>query len=252
MKTNTFKTLVISGILLFASSCEILQQAANELPDEIKTNIPLSEQEVVSGLKEALRVSTDTSVKIVSKTNGFFKDKAIKILLPPEAKVITDNKDNAALKAIGVSKLIDDVILRINRSAENASSKARPIFIDAIKKMTITDAFKILNGADNAATEYFRKTTYNKLYQAFSPIMKKALDKPLVANISTTKSWNTLVSSYNKVANYTSWKKVNTDLNDYATKKTIDGLFKKLAEEEKAIRHDPKARVTDILKRVFN
>ncbi len=248
---KNIKTLLIFLTLGLLFSCDTLQQVVNDLPDTINTNTPLTEQEVIDGLKEALRVSTDTAVKVVSKTNGFLKDNTIKILLPPEAKVIMDNKDNKALKAIGITKLIDDVVLRINRSAESASKKATPIFVNAIKSMSISDAFKILNGPDNAATEYFKKTTYNQLFNSFKPVIKETLNKPLVANVSTTKSWNTLTSGYNKVAPFIGKEKVNTDLTNYATQKTIEGLFKKLAIEEKAIRKDPKARVNDILKRVF-
>jgi len=248
-KTTFFISVILLVTVLF--SCDVLQQAAEQLPVDDYLNKPLTEQEVADGLKEALRVSTDTAVKVVSKSNGFFKDNAIKILLPPDAKVIMDNKDNAALKAIGITKLIDDVILRMNRSAEEASKKATPIFVNAIKSMTITDAFAILKGADNAATEYFKKTTSAQLKTTFKPTVKAALDKPLVANVSTTKSWNTLTTNYNKVAPLIGKDKVNSDLVDYATQKTIEGLFKKLAEEEKQIRKDPLAQVTDILKRVF-
>ncbi len=245
--------LLFVSILFIAilGSCDVLQQVADQLPATTTGSNPLTEQEVIQGLKEALRVSTDTAVSVVSKTNGFFKNQAIKILLPPEAKVIMDNKDNSMLKAIGVTKLIDNVILRMNRSAENASKQAAPIFVNAIKAMSIQDAFSILHGADNAATEYFKKKTSQDLFNAFKPTIKQALDKPLVANISTTKSWNTLTSKYNKVAPLINKPTVNTDLVNFVTQKTIDGLFVKLAEQEKKIRKDPIARVTDILKRVF-
>ncbi len=238
-------------LAVMLSSCEIFQQVADQLPATTSGSNPLSEQEVISGLKEALKVSTDTAVSIVSKTNGFFKNQAIKILLPPEANVIMDNKDNSMLKAIGITQLIDDVILRMNRSAESASKQATPIFVNAVKAMSIQDAFEILRGADNAATEYFRQKTSQDLFNAFKPTVKQALDKPLVANVSTTKSWNTLTSKYNKIAPLINKPTVNTDLVNFVTQKTIDGLFLKLAEQEKKIRKDPIARVTDILKRVF-
>ncbi len=242
---------IVLPLVFGLSACEIFQQVADQLPTTTSGSNPLSEQEVISGLKEALKVSTDTAVSVVSKTDGFFKNQAIKILLPPEAKTIMDNKDNSMLKAIGITKLIDDVILRMNRSAESAAKQATPIFVNAIKAMSIQDAFGILRGADNAATEYFKQKTSGDLFNAFKPTIKQALDKPLVANVSTTKSWNTLTSKYNKIAPLINKPKVNTDLVNYVTQKAIDGLFVKLAEQEKKIRKDPVARVTDILKRVF-
>jgi len=244
-------SLIIVGILFIFNSCDIFQDVVDQLPVETTGNNPLTEQEVIQGLKNALNVSTDTAVSVVSKTNGFYKNQAIKILLPSEAKVIMENKDNTMLRAIGITKLIDDVILRLNRSAESASKQATPIFVNAIKNMSIQDAFGILRGADNAATEYFRKKTAQDLFNTFKPVVKRALDKPLVGNISTTKSWNILITKYNKVAPLINKPTVNTNLVDYTTQKAIDGLFVKLAEQEKKIRKDPMARVTDILKRVF-
>jgi len=243
------KIITILIIAISFNSCDILQDVLNETT--ATGNAPLTEQEVINGLKQALEIGTDSVVAKVTATDGFFKDNVIKILLPPEAKVIMDNKDNSALKAIGITKLIDDVILRINRAAEDASKSAKPIFVDAIKKMSITDAFKILNGPDNAATEYFKKTTSKQLFNAFKPKVKSSLDKPLVAGISTNKAWNSLTSGYNKVAQFTSWNKINTNLDDYVTQKAIDGLFVKLAEKEKNIRKNPAEQVTDLLKRVF-
>jgi len=238
--------------LFFATiiSCDTLQKVVEQIPTTTGSN-PLTEQEVVSGLKDALKVSTDTAVSIVSKPDGFFKDQTIKILLPPEAKVIMDSKDNSMLKAIGITKLIDDVILRMNRSAEEASKQAVPIFVNAIKSMSIQDAFGILRGADNAATEYFKSKTSQALFNAFKPKVQQVLDKPLVANVSTTSTWNSLTSKYNKVAPLINKPKVNTDLVNFVTQKAIDGLFNKLATQEKNIRQNPIARVTDILRRVF-
>ncbi len=243
------KLFAITLIILSLNSCDILQDFVKEIP--VNEETPLTEQEVINGLKQALEIGSDSAITKVTAKNGFFKDNAIKILLPPEAKVIMDNKDNSALKAIGITKLIDDVILRINRAAEDASKSAKPIFVNAIKNMSITDAFKILNGPDNAATEYFKKTTSQQLFDAFKPKVKASLDKPLVAGVSTTKAWNKLTTNYNKVAKFTSWQTVNTNLNDYVTQKAIDGLFIKLAEKEKNIRKNPVEQVTNLLKRVF-
>lgn len=252
MKTKNI--LIVSLISLTLSSCEILTEVSKQIDTSNLPTIaaPLTEQEVVRGLKEALKIGTDSSVTKVSKTNGFFGNAALKILLPPEAKIITDNMDNPILKAVGISKMVDDVILRMNRSAEAAAAKAGPIFLTAISNMSITDAFGILKGGDTAATHFFRITTYNALYQSFNPIIKSYLDQKLVGNISANEAWSTLTTAYNKAAKLSSTlKPVNTNLEDYVTKKTINGVFIKLAEEELQIRKDPMARVTDILKRVF-
>lgn len=252
MMKKWFTLLILTSLL---SSCEILEQLGSTIDtvgSTTTTKTPLSEIEVVSGLKEALRVSTDSAVGKVSLTNGFFKDAALKILLPPEADIITKNLDNPVLKTLGISKMVDDVVLRLNRSAEEASKKAGPIFINAIKGMSISDAFGILKGGDTAATHFFRQNTYQNLYSEFKPIVNQFLDKQIVGNISTNQAWTNLTSAYNKVAQFSSsLTPVNTKLDDYVTKKTIHGVFVKLAEEEKDIRKDPVARVSDILKRVF-
>jgi len=234
------------------SSCDILNEVAQQIEVPTTGPAPLTESEVISGLKEALTIGTDSSVAKVSATNGFFNDQFIKILMPPEAEAITKNLDNPILKSLGVSKMVDDVVLRMNRSAEEASKKAKPIFIDAIKGMSITDAFGILRGNDTAATHYFRMNTHAQLYKEFNPIIKQYLDKDLVGGFSTNQAWNTLTSAYNKVAQFSSsLTPVNTKLDDYVTKKTIDGVFVKLADQERQIRKDPMAQVTSLLKRVF-
>jgi hypothetical protein len=254
MKTR----ILIFATLIFAiSSCDVIQQVANDLDTSgISTSTgtaPLTNQEIISGLKEALRVSSDTAVAIVSKPNGFFGDQLIKIGLPPEANIIMENKDNAILQAVGISAMIDDVVLRMNRAAEESSKKAGTIFLNSIKSMSFSDAYGILKGGDTAATHFFRMNSYNQLYAEFNPVINKYLDEALVGGMSTNQAWNNLTSVYNKAAQFSSsLTPVNTKLDDYATRKAIDGLFVKLAEEEKQIRQDPVARVTDILQRVFN
>jgi len=234
--------------ILYLGSCDIAENVINVLEDEI----PLTEEEVVKGLKEALRVSSDTAVSIVSVNDGFYKDNLIKILLPPEAKVITDNMNHPMLKTIGITDMVNDVILRMNRAAEDAAKEATPIFANAIKSMSIQDAFNILNGSDTSATHFFRQKTYNQLKSKFKPKISTSLNKPLVANVSANKAWSTLTNGYNQVANFVpGWNKVNTQLDDYVTNKALNGLFLKVANEEKQIRRDPLARVTDILERVF-
>lgn len=246
MKKQLFFLVLLS--LLSFTSCDVVEDLAKVIEEEA----PLTEQEVIKGLKEALRVSTDTAVSIVSKTNGYYKDQLIKILLPPEADIIVKNKNHPLLKAIGITDMIDDVVLRLNRAAENAAKQAAPIFVNSIKSMSINDAFNILDGSDTAATHYFRGKTYSKLKNAFKPKIRNSLNKPFVGGVSANKAWSTLTNGYNEVANLVpGWKKVNTQLDEYVTNKALNGLFTKLAYEEKQIRNDPVARVTDILERVF-
>jgi len=237
------------ALLLSLSSCAELTQVAQQYATQ---QAPLSEADVANGLKQALKVGTDTAVMHLASKDGYFGNQLYKILLPPEADVIVKN----AAKIPGGSKLVNDVILSINRSAEDAAKEAAPIFSNAIQQMTIADAWTILRGSDNAATEYLRKNTYTQLVNLYSPKIKGSLDKPLIAGISATTSWNTLTTKWNTLAGTTAGKvagfnTVNVDLNNYLTKKALDGLFLQIAAEEKSIRQDPVARVTDLLKRVF-
>lgn len=237
------------ALLLTITSCAELTQVAQQYATQ---QTPLTEADVANGLKQALRVGTDTAVKHLAKTDGYFGNQLYKILLPPEADVIVKN----AAKIPGGSKLVNEVILSINRSAEDAAKEAAPIFSNAIQQMTIADAWNILRGSENAATQYLKKNTYTQLVNLYSPKIKGSLDKPLIAGISATTSWNTLTSKWNTLAGSTAGKvagftPVNVDLNNYLTQKALDGLFLQIAAEEKSIRQDPIARVTDLLKRVF-
>jgi hypothetical protein len=238
-----------AALLLTITSCAELTQVAQQYATQ---QTPLTEADVANGLKQALKVGTDTAVMHLAKTDGYFGNQLYKILLPPEADVMIKN----ASKIPGGSKLVNDVILSINRSAEDAAKEAAPIFSSAIQQMSIADAWNILRGSDNAATEYLRKNTYTQLVNLYSPKIKGSLDKPLIAGISATTSWNTLTSKWNTLAGTTAGKiagftPVNVDLNNYLTKKALDGLFLQIAAEEKSIRQDPVARVTDLMKRVF-
>jgi len=254
MMRNLLRISLIAGILFLGiSSCDVLQEVLDTANTVADTPAKLSTEEVVRGLKEALNNGTQTAAKKLSATNGYFGDQAVKILLPPQAKIIMDNKDNTALKAIGITKMIDDVILRMNRSAENAATQAVPIFAKAITDMSLQDAWGILKGNDTAATHYFRQHTTSQLQQAFRPIMSQSLNKKLVGGVSANEAWNKLAKAYNKVAAFSaSLKTVNADLTNYATSKAVDGVFKKIALQEKAIRTNPMERTTDLLKRVFD
>ena len=188
----------------------------------------------------------------MSAVDGYLKDQVVKILLPPEAKEITDNIS----KLPGGAKLIDDVIVRINRAAEDAAKGAKPIFISSVKTMTFDDGLKILKGPDNAATQYFRLKTNDQLAELYRPKLRESLNKDLVAGISTQQSWNELTTTWNKLAasplgKFGGLKTVNVKLEDYIVQKALDGLYLKIEEREKDIRSNAKARVTSILKKVF-
>lgn len=218
----------------------------------LETNQALTQTEVVSGLKEALRVGSDSAAMKLAKLNGYYGDPAVKLLLPPEAAIITDNISRIP----GGEKLVEDLILRINRAAEDAAREAAPVFLNAIRQMTIQDAFTILKGENNAATQYLKANTFNELFNLYQPKLKSSLDKKLVAGVSANETWNNLTGQWNKVAGsmvgqVAGFKKVEMQLDSYLTNKALDGIFLKLAEEEAEIRNDPAARVTEILKRVF-
>ncbi|GAB1449947.1 DUF4197 domain-containing protein [Draconibacterium sp.] len=212
----------------------------------------LTATEIIAGLKEALIVGTNNSSNILGATDGYYKDELVKILLPPEADIIVKNIN----KIPGGSELIEDVLLKINRAAEDAVSEAKPIFINSIKSMTIADGYAILKGEDDAATQYLHKTTYNQLFELYRPKIKASVEKKLVGNISTADSWNQITRKWNDlsksiVGQIAGFKPVEIDLDEYLTNKALDGLFLKIAAEEKSIREDPMARVNSLLKRVF-
>jgi len=212
----------------------------------------LTEQDVVQGLKSALTVGTDTAVVQLNKVNGYFGNQLLKILLPEEASIIVDN---IALIP-GGQDLIEELVLRMNRAAEDAAGGATPVFVNAITSMSFSDAFGILNGVDSAATHYLREKTYGGLYSVFKPIIAESLSKPLIAGISANGAWENLTIPYNELANSLAGQilnltPVNIRLDDHVTRKGLNGLFIKIAEEEKAIRTDPLARVNDILRKVF-
>ena len=213
---------------------------------------PLNEAEVISGLKEALSLGARNSAERLSRENGYYGDALIKILLPDEAKIIVEN----ITRIPGGDRLVEDVILRINRAAEDAAKEVTPIFINSIKQMTIKDAFNILNGADNAATNYLRSTTFDELYLLYKPKIRASTEKEIVGNISTKDSWVALTSKWNTIANsiagkIADLKPVNTDLDDFLTNKALYGMFLKVEEEELKIRKEVSARVTPLLQRVF-
>lgn len=198
----------------------------------------LTNDEIVAGLKDALTVGIKNGAALVSKEDGFFKNPAIKIPFPPEAQKVEEKA-----RQIGLGGKVDQFVTTLNRAAEEASKDAAPIFVEAIKQMTITDAMNILRGEENAATEYLKKTTTAKLHSTFKPTVKSAIEK-----VEVTKYWNPIINKYNMLPGV---EKQDPDLDQYVTEKATDGLFVVVAEEEKKIRKDPVARVTEILQKVF-
>ncbi|OFX69442.1 MAG: hypothetical protein A2X12_11585 [Bacteroidetes bacterium GWE2_29_8] len=244
---NIFIISFFSFLLLGFTSC-----VKDNPLDILVPDVGLTEEEVANGLKEALTVGTDTSVSIVSSLDGFYKDDLIKILLPPEANTIIENISYVP----GGEKLVSDVILLLNRSAEDAAKEAKPIFVNVVTSMTIEDAFSILQGEDTSATYYLKKNSYSQLKELFQPKINVSLNKPLLAGVSTNEAWNTLQTAYNTVANNGGVLLgispiTPISLDEYAANKALYGLFSKIAIEEKSIRKDPAARVTDLLKKVF-
>lgn len=236
--------------MFLITSCDVAQQVMSDYENSMPSGP--SENEVTQGLKRALQIGAESAVKDLGLTNAFYGNTAYKILLPEEAKVITDNRNNPLLKAVGIEKLINDAEKSMNKAAEKAVIKAKPIFINAITTMSIQDAFGILNGGETAATDYLRRKTYQQLYQQFEPEVSKVLNQPIYQNISTQQSWDQLTKAYNQVAQFVpNWNPVHTDLNEYVTTKALNALFEEVKKEEIKIRKDPSARVEQILKRVF-
>jgi len=199
---------------------------------------PLTNSEVISGLKEALTVGTNNSTSLTSKLDGFYKNPDIFIPFPKEVTKVKEK-----IEAIGMKSQVDNFVMTLNRAAESASKEAAPIFINAITSMSISDGFAILRGENNAATNYLRKTTSNQLRAKFSPVVKNSIDK-----VHVTKYWNPIINTYNKIPFI---DKQNANLDEYVTTKAMDGLFLMIEKEEKDIRANPIARVSDLLKRVF-
>lgn len=231
--------LSLTGLLLTVNSgCDVQSQAAlgNILNQSGIGGTP-SNFEINQGLKEALQLGASIGSDRLSAKDGFLGNLAVKILFPPEAQ-----KVEQALRGIGLGSLADNVIISINRAAEAAAIEAKPIFISAIKQMTISDAVNILFGEKDAATNYFKRVTTAQLMEKFRPVIAASLNK-----VGATKYWGDVASKYNLIAA----KPVNTDLAGYVTQKAIDGLFLEVAKEEANIRTNLAARNTTLLQRVF-
>lgn len=198
----------------------------------------LSDSKVTSGLKEALRVGATNSVKLIGKPDGYFRNEAIKILMPSSLRPL-----EKGLRAVGFGPKIDSFILSMNRSAETAAPAARKIFTDAILAMTFEDARKILSGGDTAATDYFKAKTTDRLSTAFRPVVEKTMSQNGVM-----KQYKGLTEQYQSIPFA---KSESFDVNKYVVEKALDGLFYELADQERQIRKNPAARTTSLLKEVF-
>lgn len=204
--------------------------------DELDSNT------IASGLKEALSIGTENAVKNVAQVDGYFGDEAIKILIPEKVRPVTD-----ILSTVGYQKQVDDFVLSMNRAAEKAAPQALAIFVDAIKEMTFVDAKNILNGGDTAATDFFKDKTQGKIYDAFKPIIETSMNE-----VGVTRSYKEMMDKYEILPfAQTVIKEEYVDIDHYVTTKAVDGLFYVVGQEEKKIRTDPAARITELLKTVF-
>jgi hypothetical protein len=240
---------VFIGLSLFAtglvSACDVLTEVADEVLSSTGGTgaaAGLTNDEVISGLKEALTVGIKNGADKASITDGFLKNDLIKLPFPPDVVRVKEKLEGTSL---GKAK-VEEFEVGINRAAELASKEAAPIFINAIKEMSISDGFTILKGADNAATNYLKDKTTSELAAKFSPIVQSAIDKVNVMSL-----WGKVTTAYNATTILSGKDEVDTDLNKYITDRAISGLFKLVEDEELKIRKDPVARVTDILSKVF-
>jgi hypothetical protein len=234
-KTQFLLIAIFVYILSFGSQAQFLQDAM-KIVDQGKGG--LTEKDAVDGIKEALVKGTGESVALVSKIDGYFSNPEIKIPFPENARMI-----ESKLRAIGLGSKVDEVILTLNRAAEDAAKSAQPIFISAITGMNISDALQIVRGKNDAATQYLDKATTPELKSKFSPVIKSSLDK-----VDATRLWAELITAYNQIPFVT---RQNPDLTGYVTDKAISGLFTMIAKEELKIRQNPVARTTELLKKVF-
>jgi hypothetical protein len=238
------KKIILSFALLSSTVINAqfdLNKVKNTITETAKSvpSTNLSSEEIVDGLKEALTVGVKSAGALTSAADGFNKNELIRVPFPEDAK-----KMETSLRKVGMGKKVDEFEVVLNRAAEEAAKEAAPIFIEAVKKMEVKDGLNILKGKDDAATKFMKKNTKTELYAKFKPVIVKALK-----TVQITKYWTPLVSRYNKIP---LTKKMNPDLEDYTTKKAMEGLFKMLAIEEKKIRTFDAARVSDLLKKVFS
>lgn len=229
---KTIFTLILSVSFL---SCAEMQQIANQFPEINQSN----QLDIAGGLKEALNNGISKQVSKLTAVDGFYKNEAVKILMPEELQ-----KVDKALRRVGLGSLADDGIKMLNRAAEDAVKESTPIFVDAVKQMSFADAKNILMGNESSATTYLQTTTTSPLYAKFNPVIKSSF-----AKVGADKVWSNIINKYNAIPLV---KKVNPDLTDYTTNKALEGVFKMIAVEEKNIRTNINSRTSTLLQKVFS
>jgi hypothetical protein len=234
------KIFLVYVVVLGACTSAQINQTLGDVNKTLNgdSSAPLTSGDVAQGLKEALIKGISKGADLVSQTDGYFKNPEIKIPFPPEVKKVEDR-----LRQLGLGNEVDKFVMTLNHGAEDAAREAKPIFIEAIKSLTIQDAWAILRGEQDAATQYLSRTTSALLKEKFKPVIQNSLNK-----VNATRYYGEIITRYNQIPFV---QKVNPDLDDYATDKAIEGLFIMIAKEEKNIRQNPVARTTEILKRVF-
>lgn len=230
------KKISLALCMFLAISCNELQQVVNQLPGS--TNSVLSNEAIANGLKEALDQGIEKQVSKLTQTDGFYKNELVKILLPEDLQ-----KVDKTLRDIGLGNLADEGLKVLNRAAEDAVSEATPIFVNAVKEMSFTDAKDILLGSNNAATRYLETKTNTELYAKFNPVISNSFKK-----VGADKIWSSIITKYNAIP---LTNNINPDLTDYVTEEALSGVYKMIAVEEEDIRTKLSSRTTDVLKKVF-
>jgi len=241
---NITKNILAGTLILSLAACDVLNDTANALlttPSTGEGN-SLTNGEVIGGLKEALTLGINNAVGVTSIADGFLGNQEIKLPFPESAIKMKEWAEGKPILSDQVVKITET----LNRAAEDAAKEASPIFINAIKNMSISDGFAILNGGEGAATRFLKNSTTSELVAAFAPKVQASIEK-----VKLTEYWNPVMSKYNTAMTFTGGDKVDTDLNSYVTERAIEGLFVMVAKEENKIRKDPAARVTDLLSKVF-
>ena len=233
-KQFTMKKILVLAVAISLSSCAEMQQVMNQFPQ----TQGIGGIDIAGGLKEALNNGISKQVTKLTTTDGFYRNEAVKILLPEELR-----KVDAGLRRIGLSSLADEGLKVLNRAAEDAVKEATPIFVDAVRNMTFMDAKTILMGNESSATNYLQNSTSTALYGKFNPVIKNSFTK-----VGADKVWTNIITKYNSIPLV---NKVNPDLTDYVTNQALNGVFKMVAVEEKNIRTNLSARTSVLLQKVF-
>ncbi|MCB0571391.1 MAG: DUF4197 domain-containing protein [Phaeodactylibacter sp.] len=229
---------ILTVAIIGGLNAQAWKEKLNQAKDKLTGGTPLTQEEAGRGLKEALDAGVGEAVSFLSAEDGYYKS-IYKILLPEEAQQVANR-----LRAVpGFSNFEEDALMKINRAAEDAAQKAKPIFVSAIKQMTFQDAMNILMGNKDAATRYLEKSTYSQLYDEFRPVVIESLDK-----FNARTYWHDGVTAYNKIPLVS---KANPELDDYVTKQALLGLFSLIETKELDIRENTSARTTELLRKVF-